>query len=498
MEIQMEKYKLLSVFFKNLKGLRDAQIVFEKPLTAIMGVNGSGKTTVIHALACAYQPPENGNGENHKFSDFFIPNTDAMWSGSEFYIVNEKTDRNQTTVLPSRKYEKAIDRWSPRYANRPKRNVYYIGIDSCLPEVEKSNTQTRIIYSSRQKEDKESKKVIQDAAIILNKNYETLLENTFQKRHLIGVKLKSGLKYSSLSMGTGEQRTIKILEKIIHAEPFSLILIDEIDLLLHVSSLKRLIQKLDGYARRKKLQIVFTTHALEMMELTEYVGIQYISNISSSNDKEFRKTVVYNKINSDLVYNLIGSCERSLKIYVEDELAKATIKKVLRSYNMSGKVDVIKYGAIENAFTLAAAKILAREDCTNTLILLDGDKYHTNDERLAQIKNRFSGTESEIKEKWEQALSLITEFTLPENTPPEKFFYDLVIEYGDKQNELVTAAEEIQAVNDTHEWLHNIQIKLNDSESNIVRDIIDLASNSAKWKTYIQPVVEWLSARKTV
>lgn len=46
----MDSYRLKSVFFKNLKGLRDVKIVFEKPLTAIMGVNGSGKTTVIHAL----------------------------------------------------------------------------------------------------------------------------------------------------------------------------------------------------------------------------------------------------------------------------------------------------------------------------------------------------------------------------------------------------------------------------------------------------------------
>ena len=58
----MEGYILKSVFFKNLKGLRDIKICFSDTLTAIMGVNGVGKTTVIHALACAYQPPDDGNG----------------------------------------------------------------------------------------------------------------------------------------------------------------------------------------------------------------------------------------------------------------------------------------------------------------------------------------------------------------------------------------------------------------------------------------------------
>ena len=495
----MENYKLHSVFFKNLKGLKDAKFIFEKPLTAIMGVNGSGKTTVIHALACAYQPPDGGKGENHRFSDFFIPNTDAFWKGSEFYIENEKIDKDKTTILPPRKYSKAFDRWSPRYGDRPKRNIYYIGIDSCLPEIEKNNTQNRIIYSSIKRDDKLSKKIIKEAAAILNKNYQSLRENIFHKKHFTGVELGSGLKYSSLSMGTGEQRTIKILEKILNAEPYSLILIDEIDLLLHVSSLKRLIIRLDEIAREKSLQIIFTTHALEMVNLTQYVGIQYINCISRTSEQEtYEKTIVYDAINSDLVYSLTGSCDRPLKIYVEDELAKAIVKKLLRYMNMSAKADVIKYGALDNAFTLAAAKVLAGEDCKNTLILLDGDKYHERDERLDQIKKRISGTEDHIEEKWIQALSLIVAFSLPDNTSPEKFFHDLLMETNDMGNELIVAASEIQAVTDTHDWLQKIKIKLNDTESNLVRDIIDIASRSTKWNNYINPLREWLDAKKTI
>ena len=187
-----------------------------------------------------------------------------------------------------------------------------------------------------------------------------------------------------------------------------------------------------------------------------------------------------------------------MKLYVEDELAKAIVKKVLRTLNISGKADVIKYGAMENAFTVAAAKVLEGQDCTNTLILLDGEKYHTLDEKLVPIQKRFSGTESDIEEKWNQAASMISMFNLPNDTAPEKFFHDLVLENGDAANELVVAAAEIQAVHDTHEWLYNIQTKLNDTESNVVRDIIDMASNSAQWNDYIRPVVEWLSARTAI
>ena len=50
------KVRIESVHFDQLKCLKDATIEFDKPLTAIMGVNGCGKTTVLHALACVFKP----------------------------------------------------------------------------------------------------------------------------------------------------------------------------------------------------------------------------------------------------------------------------------------------------------------------------------------------------------------------------------------------------------------------------------------------------------
>ena len=486
----MENYKLKSVYFKKLKGLTDVNIEFEKPLTAIMGANGSGKTTVIHALSCIYQPQN--SSENHRFPEFFVPNTDSLWKGSELYVVNEYTDKKgKTTILPSKKYEKAFDRWSPRYDSRPKRNVYYIGIDTCLPEIEKNTPQSHIHYSSVQLSDKISKKIIQYAGYILNKNYSALLDNAYHNKHFSGVELSSGLKYSSLSMGTGEQRTLKILEKVMNATPYSLILIDEIDLLLHVSALKRLVKQLYDIAVDHNLQIVFTTHSLDMINLSEYVSIQYISNESS-------KTVVYNKITTDLIYNISGNQDFPIKLYVEDEFAKAILKKIVRKIGMSSKVNVMTYGSIENAFTIAAGKVLANEDTSNTLIILDGDRYQTQEEKMAKIKSCLSGTEDNIDDRWKAALSIICQFNLPENTAPEKFLYDLLLKYGNPCNEVVIAASEINAVSDSHQWIYDIRKKLDDSEENIVRDISEIISQNDNWDNYILDIYNWLIERKDI
>ena len=87
------------------------------------------------------------------------------------------------------------------------------------------------------------------------------------------------------------------------------------------------------------------------------------------------------------------------------------------------------------------------------------------------------------------------DFRLPQGKSPEKFFHELLIKYGEPDNELVIAASEIKGISNTHEWLYGIREKLDDDESNIVRDIIDMAWYSEEFQNYIKPVYEWLKAR---
>lgn len=487
----MEKIQIRSVFFKKLKGLHDIKIEFEKPLTAIMGVNGSGKTTVIHALACIYQP--DGNGENHKFPEFFIPNTDATWQGSEFSVVNELGDtaENRTIVSP-KKYEKAIDRWNPRYDSRPKRNVYYIGIDSCMPEIEKSTAMSRIRYSSNNRTDRISKKAIEIAAYILNKDYDVLVDNEYHKKHFLGVSTKSGLKYSSLSMGTGEQRTIKIIEKVLNAEPYSLVLIDEIDLLLHVCALRRLTEKLNDLAKAKNLQIIFTTHSLEILDLKEYVGLQYIDIQRKSNG--ISNMLVYNSPNSDIIRNLTGGVSKPINICVEDIYSQAIIKTLLRKYSISSKVSIIKFGAATNAFSLIAGQHMSGTNLKNWLVVLDGDRYKTAAEKEVQMKKAYSGTESDIEQRRNEALNCITQYNLPENTAPEEFLYKLLIKC-ENDNEIVRTALSINAVNDKHHLISNIKEQLQENMDTLVSQIVCMVEHTDEWKAYISTLEDWIKTK---
>ncbi|WP_244596219.1 AAA family ATPase [Escherichia coli] len=88
---------------------------------------------------------------------------------------------------------------------------------------------------------------------------------------MIGVE-SEGLAYSSLSMNTGEQKIFLILETILKADKNALILIDELDLLLHDEALKKLIDVISTHAEDKNKQIIFTTHREMVTTLSDKIN----------------------------------------------------------------------------------------------------------------------------------------------------------------------------------------------------------------------------------
>ena len=113
-KVLFPKRLLKEIRIQKLKGINNLCLKFDKNLVALMGVNGSGKSTVLHALACSYSPYE--KGENYKFSYFLHRIPDASWKGSCFTIVNY--DLNEKKEV-SKKFEKKGDRWA-RYDSRLK------------------------------------------------------------------------------------------------------------------------------------------------------------------------------------------------------------------------------------------------------------------------------------------------------------------------------------------------------------------------------------------
>lgn len=274
----ISQQKLESLRVRKLKNLVELDIDFMgSPVTAILGPNGTGKSTVLHALACAYQPVE--SGENHKFSNFFLPNTDALWNESYLEITHSYRDGlvvhdNEKTV-----YEKT-SRWKPIYARQPKRELFYIGIDKCVPMIELEKKQAKINYATNEVAEHIFINILQKASQILNRRYLKYNIHTASGKNFIGVEVE-GLRYSALSMSAGEQKVFHILKTLYNAPKNSLILIDELDLLLHDKALMLLIKVIYERSLEKSLQIVFTTHRESVIGLSEIVNIRHLFSTST-------------------------------------------------------------------------------------------------------------------------------------------------------------------------------------------------------------------------
>lgn len=477
------RHQILNIHIDKLKGIENLDLPIEKRLTAIMGVNGSGKSTVLHALACINMPFE--DGEDYKFSYFFTPNPDANWKNSKFSITyyDEGLDKKVT-----RDYRKDKDRWSPRYANRPKRDTYFVGIESCIPEIEREKKTSFIDYSTNQEDDSISRRIIKKAAYILNKNYDILMSHETKNKKLFGVHTSDDITYSSLSMGAGEQRILKILDLLYAVNPYSLILIDEIDLLLHVTALRRLIETISEVAENKKLQVIFTTHSMEMDKLKKYVDIRYLESLPE-------KTMVYDAITPDIVYELTEHSNKAIEIYVEDLLAETIVRCIASDLNVLRNVKIVKYGAASNAFAIAASFAMQNKNADNSLIVLDGDVYRSKKEKNKAIKKVLTGTEKNYEEKVKRAESFISQFSLEEGVEPERFIFNMLVEMQ-CSDEIVEYAKKLRAVSNSHEWLDKIVDRMGQNEELILYRIMLIVSEHDKWEQYIHDVRQWLIDRR--
>jgi AAA15 family ATPase/GTPase len=395
MEISQQRLHKLEI--KKLKNIKDLCISFEsKNITGILGPNGYGKSTILHALACCFQPPYEGQ-EDYKFSNFFPPNPDALWQGSEMQIVHSYRQGSQVHKSVDKPYGKNSDRWKPIYKRRPIRNVHYFGVDSCVPLIEAEKRNVKINYSTSQVSETIINKILEKASYCLNKHYTAYnIHDPGNGRTFIGVEA-DGIRYSALSMSAGEQKIFLLLEKVFRTKKYSLILIDELDLLLHDSAMKNLIKVVSERAEDYNLQVIFTTHRESILELSDLINVRHIFGTSE-------KTLCFNETKPDAINRLTGTQRRLIEVFVEDDLAVVIVKKVAGQLGISRHVSIQRFGAAINCFTILAGLLLRGESCSNSIFVLDGDVYRTREEQESRLKAVITGDDQMHNNFGNQAL----------------------------------------------------------------------------------------------
>jgi len=497
----MTAIKLIHI--ENLQRLKDITVHF-KPfgVTAIMGANGTGKTTLLQTLACAYKKQEGlsltlmNNQVNYRYSDFFKPYGTNAWVGSKYSIEFVSESEENDVVC----YEKKTDRWLPSTEHKKHRYVKFISISDCVPDQEKDISLDEIGEFQTNKLDLNTSKkntFLTSISGALKKQYEDAgfgskdigLEKFFFAKTIN--KLGVELTYPSHYMGTGEQKVLNIIHEVLKAPKGALILIEELDLALHEFAIRSLIAFLIQQADKQKLQIVFTTHWLGIKDY-----INDISTCSLFENEETLKIELRERFDPQFVYSLDGKDEskRQIKVWVEDGLAMTLVEQIAMDCKLKPFVDIRTFGSIQNAFTVAGSTAILDLNYDRTVIITDGDEYTSDEEKAHQIKLKVCGeSQSEIENR-QKGLALIIDFDAPNSNQPEKVLLDFA-------RKLAEQKKSPQWLNDDLNWI-NDQIPRIDGKAaiyalhqhkNMTIDrieamLIQEVSQLEEWDKYVAPI----------
>lgn len=490
------------IAIERLKGIRglDEVSLEDKPITGIFGPNGAGKSTVLHALAAAYKAPDHAS--DHHYKKFFPRLDQDVWNGTQFVITHSGSSDNTTFSEAENEYRKgaATTKWNPLETRRPEREVLYIGLKNCLPALERYSTHDLHSVVHTELTDRPDTRAIAAMGRILNGNYAKAFSLTTQgstKEYSAFERSDLGCTYPSVTMGSGEQRLFAMLQLIERTRNNALILIDEFDLLLHGDALEKLITHLHAHCEDKNKQIVFTSHREELLRFDDKINVRHLYRLPDQD-----KHTCFPNTDPDSLHRLTGQRQRPLEIFVEDRMAEAIVEQVARKIGILRHVEVVRFGCATNCFTVLAGLLLKGESCDHSLFVLDGDVHLDPEDREKQIAKACGGDDENAEDIRTRMGDKITDFTLPADTKPEPHLHRLVSSLDDasvtdEEREIKNLAVGITNPPDRHQFIDKIVEQLGGERSTQLQAVVRMAAKHPDWDAYVQPVREWLEAKKT-
>ena len=151
----------------------------------------------------------------------------------------------------------------------------------------------------------------------------------------IYVKTKLSSRYSEANAGSGEVAVIQLVKKIEEAQEYSLILLDEPEVSIHPGAQEKLKEYLLEVTKRKKLQVVISSHSPILIRDMPSEAIKlYITN--SQGRFEVKENVDYR----EAFYDLEDCVSDKKIIFCEDFAAKNIVEQVLKRMDKTQYFDV--------------------------------------------------------------------------------------------------------------------------------------------------------------
>lgn len=399
------KNYLLSIRLEKIRLFYKQQINFDFPVTALIGPNGGGKSTIIGAVIQAYHNGKQNDffkksrvgdeGMNNWIIEFEVIDKDVNKSGTERFEITYKNDvwtRNEYFT----------------------RNVKFLSITRTVPISENPLFQykRRISFNKKAKETDDLiinklddiAQIKQEAEKILGKSlggfkmyefsfqtkkkYKTIKVPTgnmiihngieipemkrekvpeppvYQKQYLY-VGSDGAITYSEFNFGSGETSIIRLVAELESIEENSLVLIEEIENGLHPIAIRRLVEYLIDISKRKSLQIIFTTHsdyAIEPLP-NEAIWACIEGNLQQG------------KLSIEALRVVSGRFDKKLAVFVEDDFAKNWLEYIIREKLGANfeEIGIYAVGGDGNAVKVHIGHNLNPSISFQSICFIDGD-----------------------------------------------------------------------------------------------------------------------------
>lgn len=184
--------------------------------------------------------------------------------------------------------------------------------------------------------------------------------------------LKNANDYSQFHFGAGEASVIEMVSKIEDASDGAMVLIEELENGLHPLAVEKMVEYLFEVAKRKKCQVIFTTHSEYSLRLLPPPAIWACIDGNAYNGK----------LSIESLRALIGTVNKNCVIFVEDEFAKDLCEEMLRQLagDAMHRIEVHKAGGFPHVVDVLK---FHNDDPTvkrKAVALIDGDNPDTYDD----------------------------------------------------------------------------------------------------------------------